>query len=137
MQKFQMAEKKRIYWDGDELDSLAKVDEITLTKMLVDVPGFKIIHQVSADITKMPLIGMEYVIRRDGNAYKFLYKFYEKNEVKDLVISRTDAHGDEFARTIWEACECVELVEPPYDASAPTYAKVSAKFTAYSRLRLV
>ena len=71
MQKHQMVEKKKAYWDGEEIDGLARVADITLEKSTVEVPAFKRIRILQSDITKLPAIEFEYVVSRDSKTLKF------------------------------------------------------------------
>ena len=136
MQKHQLVEKKKVYWDGEEKEGLVRVADITLEKSTVEVPSFKRIRILQSDITKLPAIEFEYLISRDSDALKFFEDFYNDNQVKDCVISRTDAHGDEFARRLWQECECIKITEPAYDAANPTYAKITVTVVPWERVEL-
>jgi len=125
MQKQEMAEKKRAMWDGEEIPGLVSVEEITLTKNTVEVPSFKRIRPISAGIKKIPAIKLKYRVDRPTKTQKFLEEFFEKEQVKDLTIIKTDAHGVEYSRRLCPLCECVEITDPAYSAESPQYASMT------------
>ena len=125
MQTGSMAEKKRIYWDGEEIPGLVNVKEIVLEKSMIDVPSFRRIRQISSDITRVPAIEMTYETARGTKTLEFFNDFYLKSEIHQCVIVRTDAGGSEFDNLILPDCECLKLVIPDYDAAAPKYAALT------------
>lgn len=126
-QRSEMVEKKRAKWDGVEVDGLIRVGEISLEKALVEAPTFKRIKQVQSDITKLPPLEMEYMVRRDGATLKFFEDFYNNDQVKDLILMRTDAAGNDFpgSKKMYSSCECVKKITPPYDAASPALMKIT------------
>lgn len=126
-QRAEMAEKKRAKWDGVEVDGLAKIGEISLEKAVIDVPSFKRIKKVQSDVTTLPAIELEYIVKRDGATLKFFEDFYTNNETKDLIIIRTDGAGNEFpgCKKMYQSCECIKKVTPAYEAGAPTYCRIN------------
>lgn len=125
MQENNMAEKKKVLWDREEIPGLVSVDEIAKEKGNIEVPSFKKISKVQNGIRTMPDLVFTYKIERGTNTLQFFKDFDNNNEVKDCTIIRTDAHGDEFARTVWTQCEVLTRTEPAYDAATPDYAKVT------------
>jgi len=128
MQKGSMAEKKKVYWDGEEIPGLVSCADIPLIKNLIDVPGFRNVRQISSDITRVPVIEMEYETARDTKTLKFFSDFYLKSEIHQCVIVRTDAHGVEFDNLILPDCECVIETIPGYDSAAPKFASLKVSF---------
>ena len=124
MQKHAMAEKKKVFWDGIEIDGLMSVGDITLEKSLVEVAEFNRKRQIQSDVTTVPAIEMEYLIKRDSNTLKFFRDFYNNNQVKDCVIARTDAHGVDFERRLIQSAEMVKTGDPAYDAKSPVPASI-------------
>lgn len=125
MQTNEMVEKKKAKWDGVETPGLVNVGEITREKRVVEVAGFRRIRDVQADIEKIPQLTMVYKLERGTNTLQFFEDFYDENEVKDLEIIRTDAHGVEFKRKVYTQCELLSISEPAYDAASPESAKIT------------
>lgn len=125
MQSNEMVEKKRSKWDGEEIKGLVGVGEIKREKRTVEVPGFNYIKDIQSGTMKLPQIMLEYKLERDSGTEEFLESFITNNEVKDLEIINTDAHGVEFSRRTYARCEVIAHTEPAYDALNPTYAKRS------------
>ena len=123
-QRNDMAEKKRVLFDGEEIEGLVSVSEIALEKGTLEVPEGARIRRIQNGISTMPEVQMVYKIRRDGEAMQFFRNYYNDNQAKDVTVIRTDAAGSEFARTLLQSTECSRIAEPEYDAAGPTYAQV-------------
>lgn len=119
-----MAEKKRVLFDGEEIEGLVSVGEIPLEKGTIEVPEGDRIRKIQNGISTMPEVQMVYKVRRDSSAQSFFRDYYQQNQTKDVVVIRTDAGGTEFARTLLQSTECSRYAEPEYDAANPTYAQV-------------
>lgn len=124
MQRNDLAEKKRILIDGEEIPGLVNFAEIPLEKGQLEVPEFSKIRRIQNGITTVPAIEMTYKVARDTNTLEYFKNWYFENEEHDVTVVRTDAAGSEFARTLLPSCECVRYVEPAFDAANPTYAQV-------------
>lgn len=124
MQRNDMAEKKRILIDGEEIPGLVSIAEIPLEKGQLEVPEFAKIRRIQNGISTMPAIEMTYKIARDTETLDFFKDWYFGDEQKDVTIIRTDGAGVEFARTLMPSCECVRYVEPEFDAANPVFAQV-------------
>ncbi len=120
-----MAEKARVLWDGVEIPGLVSKGEVPREKSTIDVPGFNRSRAIPSGITTVPTIEFVYKIERGTNTLQFFEDFYTNNEEKECTIIRTDGHGDEFARRLMQFCEIISLIEPPYDAASPDYAKIT------------
>lgn len=128
MQENDMVEKKKGFWDGDEVPGLVSVNEITREKRTVEVPSFRRIRDVQSGVEKLPQLTLIYKLERGTKTLSFFEDFFDNNEVKDLELIRTDAHGIEFdsnGRKIYQSCEVISITEPAYDAGSPDYAKVT------------
>ena len=125
MQSREMAEKKRVLFDGEEIPGLVSVNDITREKGTIEVPGFNRSRTIPNGITKIPTIELVYRIDRGTNTLQFFEDFYTNNEEKEMSIIRTDGHGDEFARRILQFCEAINITEGAYDAASPDFAKVT------------
>ena len=132
MQTNEMAEKKRVKWDGVEVPGLVKVGEIVREKRTTEVPGFRRIRDVQSGIEKLPQLPFIYKLERNTNTLEFFENFFDDNEAKDCEIIRTDAHGDEFDRKSYTGCEVISIGEPEYDAANPTYAQIPVTTTIYN-----
>jgi hypothetical protein len=124
VQRNDLAEKKRVLIDGEEIPGLVSFAEIPLEKGQLEVPEFKKIRRIQNGITTIPAIQITYKISKDTNTLQFMKDWYFNDEEHDVTVIRTDASGTEFARTLLPSCECVRYYEPPYDAGNPTYAQV-------------
>lgn len=136
MQKNDMAEKKKVLFNGEEVPGLVKVDEITLTKSTIEVPSFHRVRDIPSGITKLPSVKVKYKISRNTNTLKFFKDYYTKDEDYDVTIVRTDGHGSEFSRTLLPGCECIEFVESGYDAGSPEYASVTVTLVPWDYIML-
>ena len=137
MQSNEMAEKKKTLWDGVEIPGLVSVGEITREKGTVDVPSFRKIRPIQNGVTTNPEIPLVYSLERNTNALQFFDDFYDNNEVKDLEIIRTDAHGVEFSRVVYTDCEIKSITEPPYDAATPDFSKTSIVVIYNERIKIL
>ena len=125
MQTNEMIEKKKALWDGEEIPGLVSVGEIVREKRTVEVPSFRRIRDVQSDVIKIPQVTLTYKIERGKNTLQFFEEFFDDNQVKDLEIVRTDAHGVEFNRKMYMDCEVISITEPPSDMANPDYAKTT------------
>ncbi len=125
MQRNDRAEKRRVYIDGEEIPGLVHIGEMTLEKGTIEVPEFSKIRVIQNGIMKYPPYEMKYKISKGTSTLKFFRTWFEDNEIHDVTIVRTDAHDDEFARTLLSECECAKYTEPEVGAEAPPFAQVS------------
>jgi hypothetical protein len=130
-QKNDLAEKKRVLVDGQEVEGLVNVAEVSFEKGTIEVPEFKRIRNIQNGVTKVPKLVLIYKIKKGAAALTFFKNWYFDDEVHDVTVIRTDATGTEFARNLHQSCECVKFAEPEYDAASPTYAKVTVDLLPY------
>jgi hypothetical protein len=123
MQQTRIVEKRRIYWDGEEIPGLVSMPEFPLEMGEVEVPEFDKIITVANGVIKVNPFTLVYKLARDGKAMDFLNKFFGDGETHDCIIARTDGAGVEFGRILIQNCECSKKTYPEYDAASPTYAK--------------
>jgi hypothetical protein len=131
MQKHDMAEKVKIFSDGQELPGLVNFGETVVEKGVVEVPEFHKIRNISNGMEKVPIIECTFKISRGSPILKILRDWYYKDEDHDLSKVRTDAHGIEFARSMYPGCECLKYHEPAFDGMSPTYAQIQTKFACW------
>jgi len=134
MQRNDLAEKKKVFIDGEEIPGLVSFQEIVLEKGQLEVPEFSKIRRIQNGITTIPAVEMTYKISKDTNTLKFFRDWFNKDEEHDVTVVRTDAAGMEFARTLLPSCECVRYMEPAFDAANPTYAQVQATLAPWDVL---
>jgi hypothetical protein len=136
MQQNSMVEKQKLLIDGQELPGLVKVEEIPFEKMIIDVPEFEWIRKVNANVTTMPTLKATYSLQRNSPTLKFMRSWYDNNEVHDVTLKRTDAHGVEFEKMLFQDCENASKNIPAYDAGSPTYAQVVINIIPYNAITL-
>jgi hypothetical protein len=119
-----MAEVERLIIDGTELPGLTNLQEVELTKGELEVPEQGKTRRISDGNVTIPAIQATYKTARDTETQQFLKSWFDNNEVHDVVRIRADAHGNEFDRELWPACELTRYLTPAYDASSPDYAQL-------------
>lgn len=125
MQKNDLAEKKRILVDGEELPGLVYVGEVNREKGQIEVPEFAHTRRIQNGVTTVPPVELRYKIQRETNTRQFLLDWYNLNEEHDVTLISTDATGAEIERTLMRASECVQHSKPEYDASSPVFSQVT------------
>jgi hypothetical protein len=125
MQQTRVVEKRKLYWDGEEIPGLVSMPELNLEMGEVEVPEFDKIITVANGVVKVNPFTLVYKLARDGKAMKFLNDFFTEGETHDLTIARTDGAGVEFGRILIQDCECSKKTYPPYDAASPEFAKLT------------
>lgn len=130
-QRNEMAEKKKLFWDNEEIPGLVRVDEIVVEKSTIEVPSFHKIRTISNGVIRVPLIVAKYKVERNAITLQFFKDFYFLDQTKDGIIVRTDGHGVEFDRDLISGCECVRITEPAYDAASPEYAHITCAFVPW------
>ncbi len=122
-QSYDMAEKNRVYIDGEEIPGLVNFGEVTLEVNQIEVPEFEVIRLIDSGVKKIPAVELTYKISRESKTLKFLQNWFFNKESHDITKVRVDADGVEFARTLFPSSRCVGYTEPGYDAASPTYAQ--------------
>ncbi len=125
MQPKDMAEKKRMLIDGEELPGLVYLGPIPLENGELEVPEYDKTRRIQNGITAIPAVEARFKVARDTNTEAFLRDWWETKSQKDVTVIRTDATGREFRRTLLPATECRKYEEPEYDAASPVYAQVA------------
>jgi hypothetical protein len=127
MQKGAMAEKKKVFIDGEEIPGLVSVQELVLEKGTIEVPEFHKIRQIQNGISRIPAVELTYKVERNSKTLKFWKDWYKKDEVHDVTIVSCDAHGVEFDRDLLPGCECNKFGRPNFDGASPTYAQLNVR----------
>jgi len=136
MQRNDLAEKHIWEIDGVEVAGLVKSGELVLDRGTIDVPEFNFIRKIQNGITVIPAVEAIYKIKAASDTLKFFRDWFQNNEVKEIVKIRTDASGTEFARTIYQDCECIKYSEPEFDGAAPIFAQINMIFLPYDIILL-
>lgn len=131
MQSNDMAEKVKVLIDGVEIEGLVACEEYVLEEGTIEVPEFSKIRIIKNGITKYAPLVLRYKIKRDSTTLKFVREWKSLNQIKDVVKIRCDASGTEFARTLFQGCECATYTEPAFDGASPTYAQIKVTVIPY------
>lgn len=130
-QSYDMAEKNRVFVDGEELAGLVNFGEVSLEVNQIEVPEFEITRLIDSGVKKIPAIELTYKLSRESKTLKILQNWFFNKESHDITKVRVDAGGVEFARTLFPSCRCVGYTEPAYDAASPTYAQCKIKLAPW------
>jgi hypothetical protein len=136
MQNNDMADKRIVLIDNEEIPGLVSIEEIPFEEGVIDVPEIANIRKIKNGVTTIPLLNMIYKIGRDTITKSFFRDWKEKNEVKEVTIVKVDASGQEFERTLYTGCECSKVTDPAYDGAAPTYAQTSVTVVPYDVINI-
>jgi hypothetical protein len=128
MQQKDMAEKRRLFVDGSELTGLVSVAEYKLEKGTIEVPEFDKIRVIQNGVRKLQPLEAVFKIQRNSQTLKKLWDWYDNNEIHDISMERTDAHGNTFETDMFPDCECNSVNLPAFDAANPIYAQINVRF---------
>lgn len=132
MQNNDMAAKRRVEYDGEEITGLVYSAELSLEDKSVVVPEFSKERTIGSGVTTIPVWEVRYKIKRGTNTLQFFRDWHTNKEVKDVMVINVDAHGVEYDRISLPECECLKYVPiPEADTGTPTYAQVSALIAPY------
>jgi hypothetical protein len=124
MQNNDSAEKQKIEVDGESLEGLVALNELTSEEATIEVPEYGKKRIISNGVKTIPPIEATFKIRRSSKTMKILSDWYLLDQVKDVTIITTDADGTEIKRTLYPDCECsMSTKSSSYDASSPSYAQ--------------
>lgn len=130
-QRNDLALKRRVLIDGNELPGLVSVGEIAFEKNVIEAPEFNFIRNIQNGITKVPQFDLVYKLDKGSATLPFLRSWYMENESHDVTVIDTDATGQPFMQYICSSCECTKLSDPEYDAKAPDYARYTIHVVPY------
>jgi hypothetical protein len=132
MQTKDMAEKRRIYVDGKQLEGLVAVAEYVDEKATIEVPEFDKIRVIQNNVQKINPLECTFKIQKNSETLKLLNAWFDNNEVKDVTMERTDAHGVVFEPEMFTDCEMNKLNLPAYAAESPIYSQVAVRFVPFN-----
>ncbi len=128
MAKSDQVEKRILLVDGEELEGLVQLGEAPIQDGEVAVPGRDKIVTVRNGVKTIPGVDAIYKVTRDSKTMKFLQDWYDKNQVHECTIVRTDGSGQEFGRELWLNVELSKSHAPAYDAASPIFAQQLVRF---------
>ena len=92
-QRNDLAEKKRVEFDGVEVPGLVNIAEVPLEKGQLEVPEFSRIRKIQNGISTIPAVEAVYKIAKDTNTLEFFRTWYFEDEVKDVTITEPMRQG--------------------------------------------
>jgi hypothetical protein len=125
MQKNAQVEKKKVYWDGEEIPGLIKVEEIKFENKTVDVADFAEEHTIDSNIKKIPPVVMTYRCDVGTKTLEFFEDFHNKQQTKQGLMVRTDAVGNPIRNYHLIDCNCFVHNIPPFDSGSPQAASIT------------
>jgi hypothetical protein len=125
-----------VTWDGREFAGLVSCTPSKMTKGTIEVPEFKRKRKIQDGVVTFENITMVYSLQKNSPVLAFFQNFFLNNEVHTAMRVRCDASGTEFARTMYQDCECIDMEEPETDLANPTYAKVTMVFVPWEIIPL-
>lgn len=131
MQKNDMAEKKRLLVDGEELPGLVRVAEVSVEYGELEVPEFNKTRRITNGVAAIPTIEATYKVSRDTTTLAFLKRWHAEKETHDVTVVYTDGHGVEYDRDLWPRVELSAMGRPAYEAQTPVYAQVTVRFVPW------
>lgn len=121
MQKNAQADKRRIYWEGEEWPGLVNVGELNFEQGVIEVPEFATKRKISDGVTDIPPLELTYRLDRDTSTRKKIDDWFENKDLKNGTIVYTDGHGQVIHRQLLQQCEITKKMTPAYDGLSPTY----------------
>ena len=121
MQRNDLALKRKLLYDGEELQGLVSTSALSDEKETTEAPGFKRKRDISTGVKKVEPITCLYKISSGTTTKKFLSDYYQLDQVKDLTIISLDGTGEELDRDLWPDTECVKFNKREYDAGGVTH----------------
>lgn len=129
MQTNDMALKRKILYDNEEIKGLVETSEIADKQGTVEVPGFSRMFEIIDGVAKFQPVDMVYKIQRDTNTKSFFYNWFKNKEHHDVTVINTDANGAEVNRWLLRNCELPEYSERAYNAAGIEFFGIAVKFT--------
>lgn len=116
MQKNDMALKRKVLIDGEEVPGLVESSALKDEEGVVEVPSFNRKHPIKDGVKLFDPIDLTYKVSRDTNTTKVFYDWFNKNEYHDVTVINTDATGVEVDKFLLRDCECKKYDARPYNA---------------------
>jgi hypothetical protein len=124
MQKNDMARKIKIEIGGEEVPNLVHFGAIERNQVTAEVPSFDKLRTIITGVDTIPPIDMGFKYTRDSETKLFWRNWYEKNQIKDVVVIEVDGTGAEIDRITLLQCECSKYTLPEYTGESPAYFRV-------------
>lgn len=117
-QKNDMALKRRLFIDGEEIPGLVEVSDLLDEEGSIEVPSFNRKGNIKDGVKMLAPLECVYKIQRDTNTQKFYHDWFIKNELHDVKIINTDGVGSEVDFWLLPDCECSKFTERAYNAGS-------------------
>ena len=116
LQKNDMALKRKVLIDGEEVPGLVECSPLKDEEGVVEVPSFSRKHPIKDGVKLFDPLDMTYKVARDTNTVKVFSDWFYKDEYHDVTVVNTDATGAEVNRWLLRDCECKKHDTRAYNA---------------------
>jgi hypothetical protein len=118
MQKNDMALKRKLLIDGEEIPGLVETTALKDEEGVVEVPSFNRKIPIKDGVKMFDPIDCVYKVARDTKTSKFFHDWFTKNEYHDVTAINTDATGTEVDKYLLRDCECKKYDARAYNAGS-------------------
>ena len=132
MTKNEMALKRRIFIDTEEIPGLVETSELMDEEGSIEVPGFSRKIPIKDGVKMLAPLDCVYKIEKDTKTQKFFSDWYFNNEYHDVAVVNCDQTGEEIDRWTLRDCECKKYSERTYNAGAVEFYGVAITLTCTS-----
>lgn len=132
MQKNDMALKRRLLIDGEEVPGLVETSPLKDEEGIVEVPSFNRKIPVKDGVKLLDPLDCVYKIHRDTVTQKLFYNWFNKNEYHDVTVVNTDATGAEVDKWLLRDCECKKFDQRAYNAGGVEFFGIGVTLTCTS-----
>ena len=136
MQVNQMAEKKRMFVDGEEYTDLINVGDGLSEKDVVEVADGNFKRTISNGQKSVTPRECSLAILRNSPVKRKIMDWYNNNETHDVTIVSYDGHGIEFERELLTDCELSKNSRPSWEATSASQAKIDFTLLPYNSVIL-
>jgi hypothetical protein len=125
--KSDILKKIKIEVDGEERAEIISFPEYSLADSNVeDVPSFSKTVPVGSGTVKIPVLtGVVAKVQRDSDTEKYYYDWFRKNQIKDVVVIKTDQDGVELSRDLLSNVEITNYTPSAFDATSPAVFQIT------------
>lgn len=132
MQQHDLANKAKLFMDGEEMPGLVNLEECISEYGEIEVGESGVKRNISNGVQTIPKPVATFKIQRNSRIMKLLEDWFFNKETHDIVLVLYDADGAEFDRFLMPGSEnTLFTLTPQYDATNPTYAQKKTRFLPY------
>ena len=124
-----MALKRKILIDGEEIPGLVETSALKDEEGIVEVPSFNRKIPVKDGVKMLDPVDCVYKIQRDTITEKFFRDWYYKNEYHDVTYLNTDATGAEVNKLLCRDCECKKFDQRAFNAAGIEFFGIAVTLT--------